>query len=76
MPNNYVKADSDVPLLFTTELWNESEERHQENCIQSESNFLLAWDELNTEREVGCDIMVCKAKELLLTGTNSKDVDS
>ena len=37
----------------TTELENESRECHGENCTQSESDFLDAYNGLNTEREVG-----------------------
>lgn len=39
-------------IPVTTELENESREWHWENCIQSESDFLHAYNELNTEREV------------------------
>lgn len=65
----FINADPSALSLFTTELGSESGERPGEkNCIQSESDFLLACDDLNTEREVGHEIMVCEAKELLLQG--------
>ena len=58
----WINADPGFATLFTTELGNASGERHGVNCIQSESNFLLSCDELNTGREVGHAIMVCESR--------------